>query len=260
MSWYYAQDGQQRGPVSDAEFDELTKAGMIQADTLVWREGMPDWQPYAQASAAPAAETAAPPVVRELDPGMQVCSRCGQTFSTQDLLQYDQAWVCANCKPLFFQELRERGESPAALEYGGFWIRLGAKFVDGFILMLPVCAVLFGVIMYFRVGRSSRDPFGTSPLAIQLLFQVGFYGLSALYHIFFVGHFGATPGKMAAGLRIVQADGSPVGYGRATGRFFAELISGLLCYLGYLMIAFDKEKRGLHDLICNTRVIKKPRS
>jgi len=49
----------------------------------------------------------------------------------------------------------------------------------------------------------------------------------------------------------------PITYGRATGRCFAEILSGMICYIGYLMAAFDEEKRALHDRICNTRVVKR---
>lgn len=44
MSWYYAEAGQQKGPVTDAEFDGLIQSGTIRPDTLVWREGMAAWQ------------------------------------------------------------------------------------------------------------------------------------------------------------------------------------------------------------------------
>ncbi len=59
------------------------------------------------------------------------------------------------------------------------------------------------------------------------------------------------------GLRIVRSDGSRVSYLRALGRHFAEFISALILYIGYIMVAFDSEKRALHDHICDTRVIQK---
>jgi uncharacterized RDD family membrane protein YckC len=77
------------------------------------------------------------------------------------------------------------------------------------------------------------------------------------YYVFFVGKYGATPGKMACGLRIVLADGGKLTYGRATGRFFAEWVSSMILGIGYLMVAFDDEKRSLHDRIVGTRVVHK---
>jgi uncharacterized RDD family membrane protein YckC len=74
-----------------------------------------------------------------------------------------------------------------------------------------------------------------------------------------VGKYGATVGKMAAKIKIVNADGTPVSYGKAAGRYFAEILSSMICGIGYLMVAFDnEEKRALHDRICNTRVVRKP--
>jgi hypothetical protein len=46
MDWFYAEAGQQRGPVSEAEFQRMVQAGTIRGETLVWREGMANWQPY----------------------------------------------------------------------------------------------------------------------------------------------------------------------------------------------------------------------
>jgi uncharacterized RDD family membrane protein YckC len=82
-------------------------------------------------------------------------------------------------------------------------------------------------------------------------------GLS--YYTFFVGKFGATPGKMATKLLIVNADGSKVSYAKAVGRYFAaEYLSGCFTlFIGYLMVLWDDERRALHDRICSTRVIKK---
>jgi len=58
-------------------------------------------------------------------------------------------------------------------------------------------------------------------------------------------------------LKVVMEDGGPVSYGRATGRFFAEILSGMVCYIGYIIAGFDSQKRSLHDHICSTRVIYK---
>ena len=90
---------------------------------------------------------------------------------------------------------------------------------------------------------------------VQVLFQIVYFVVYGAYSIFFIGKYGATPGKMACKIKVVDATGAQIGYGRATGRFFAEILSGLICYIGYIMVAFDDQKRALHDRICNTRVI-----
>jgi uncharacterized RDD family membrane protein YckC len=81
--------------------------------------------------------------------------------------------------------------------------------------------------------------------------------IPAVYNTFFVGRFGATPGKMACRLRVVIPDGAHISYMRALGRNFAEWVSAIVLAIGYIMAAFDSEKRALHDRICDTRVVHK---
>jgi uncharacterized RDD family membrane protein YckC len=54
---------------------------------------------------------------------------------------------------------------------------------------------------------------------------------------------------------VVTADGGRVSYLRALGRYFAKMLSGFTCLIGYIIAAFDGQKRALHDHICNTRVV-----
>ena len=77
-----------------------------------------------------------------------------------------------------------------------------------------------------------------------------------LYFTFFIGKFGATPGKMACKIKVVNADGSQVSYAKAAGRFFGYFVSTIILCIGFLMMLWDNEKRTLHDRMCDTRVIK----
>jgi uncharacterized RDD family membrane protein YckC len=86
-----------------------------------------------------------------------------------------------------------------------------------------------------------------------LIFNVIFF----LYDVLLNGRYGATIGKMAVGARIVQADGSPIGYGRAALRWVGARVSDSLFFAGYLMIAMRPDKRALHDLLAGTKVIYK---
>src|SRR5205809_355015 len=56
--WYYAQGGQQKGPVSGDALRQLLAAGQVSSGDLVWRDGMANWQPAGQVpefASAPAA-------------------------------------------------------------------------------------------------------------------------------------------------------------------------------------------------------------
>jgi len=67
---------------------------------------------------------------------------------------------------------------------------------------------------------------------------------------------GATVGKMAMGLRVVSDQGQRLIFLNATGRYFAKIISAIILCIGFIMIAFTDRKRGLHDMIAGTLVIK----
>jgi uncharacterized RDD family membrane protein YckC len=68
---------------------------------------------------------------------------------------------------------------------------------------------------------------------------------------------GATLGKMALGIKIVRVDGQPIGFGAAFVRYIGYIVSWIILGIGYLMIAFRRDKRGLHDLMADTVVIKR---
>jgi len=67
---------------------------------------------------------------------------------------------------------------------------------------------------------------------------------------------GATVGKMAVGLRVVTDQGQRLTFLHATGRYFAKFISAIILGIGFLMVAFSDRKRGLHDMIAGTLVVK----
>lgn len=68
---------------------------------------------------------------------------------------------------------------------------------------------------------------------------------------------GATWGRKAMNYQVLDADtGSPIGTGRAVGRYFAAILNAIPCLLGYLWPLWDAEKRTFADMIVNTRAIK----
>lgn len=270
MTWYYAEAGQQAGPVEETVLEEMFRAGKIQADTLVWREGMADWRPYSEAKPAPPPQPLLSPAPWPVGSGPKaeevVCAECGQLFTKDNTVEIASIRVCAACKPRFVQKLREGAPLPgggAAFDYAGFWVRFAAKFIDGLILGILVGLPVFLILMYFgamgglatRTGAGPRLAMGGLGLRLALILVE--WAARLCYNSLFVGKFGATPGKMALGLKVIMADGSPVSYGRAFGRSFAEILSGMICYIGYIMAGFDSQKRALHDHICGTRVVRK---
>lgn len=108
MDWYYAVGEDRKGPLSEAEFQGLVQQGVITAQTLVWREGMANWQPHG--GGAP------PPVPAGLTAGGAVCSGCGGIFPGSDVISLAGGLYCAACKTLALQRLREGGTASTAVE------------------------------------------------------------------------------------------------------------------------------------------------
>jgi uncharacterized RDD family membrane protein YckC len=250
MNWYYAEGNEQKGPVSEAELDQLFQRGQLLGSTLVWKEGMANWEAYSSIRGSQASNAAA----AGLAEGSVVCSQCNQLFSQNDVIRYGDKAVCAACKPVFLQKLKE-GSALAAeeLDYASFGIRFGAKFLDGIILRIVGTVVGFAVGAAFGAAGSADE--GGVAIAVVVATAVEFI-ISMSYTIFFIGAYGATPGKMACKIRVVNPDGSKVSYAKATGRAFAEYLSAFTCMIGYIMAGFDSERRSLHDRICSTRVIR----
>ncbi len=273
MNWYYTEGGQSFGPMTEAALDGLVQAGTIPADTLVWSDGMADWLPYhtvRQTALPPAEATVAAAGTPAIKPsGLRIsgaashspaaaktapaqadaaCSECGAILPKTNLAQIGGNFVCARCKPKSVQKLKEGVSSSYGLYYAGFWIRLGAIFIDG--LLMKIVALVIGLAMGYSLGQLTDAK--SQPLGLSLLS----FGLLVAYEIVCVGTWGATVGKRACGLRVVTANGGKVSYLRATGRYFSKIISALPCAIGYIIAAFDSEKRALHDRICGTRVVK----
>ena len=247
MSWYYAENNERRGPVEEAAFQALVTAGTITPDTLVWREGFANWIPYSQAvSAAAGGGVFQSGGRRWAASGAVACSQCNRLFAEDETVTYEGRHICAECKPLFFQKIKEGVSVTGERSYAGFWIRFAAKFVDG--IILNIVSRLIGLV----VGMSANG----SQSAVMLAALVAVV-INAGYVIYFTGKYGQTPGKMACKIEVIRADGEPMTFGRATGRYFAEILSSLTLFIGYIMVAFDEEKRALHDRICDTRVVRK---
>jgi uncharacterized RDD family membrane protein YckC len=93
-------------------------------------------------------------------------------------------------------------------------------------------------------------------LIVEAILFLAFAGGSAWYFTWFTGKHGGTPGKLILRLKVVGSNGAPLTYARAFSRFWGMILSLLCCYIGVIMVAFDDEKRALHDRLCDSRVVK----
>jgi uncharacterized RDD family membrane protein YckC len=275
MAWYYADAGRQVGPVEESALDDLVRQGVVRDDTLVWKEGMAAWQPHASVRGARAAApmpggSFAPPAAASAAAAApaaesRFCSECGRPFPASELVSIGSATVCAQCKPVFMQRMREGGQAIGVRHYGGFWIRFVARLIDA--VLLFIASLIIGIPLGLIMGGAAVGigGFGNNPAAAAAALPALFASIAiralinmaigVAYEAYFVSTRGGTLGKLALGLKIIRADGSGVPVGLAVGRYFAQILSALILYIGYIMAGFDPEKRSLHDRICETRVI-----
>jgi uncharacterized RDD family membrane protein YckC len=131
-------------------------------------------------------------------------------------------------------------------DYAGFWQRAAAFVIDwliAIVIVVPVMVVVFGM------REISLDPAEHSwDLLAFLAIAVAVIG--------FWRYCGATPGKLALAVKIVDAaTGQAPSTGRLVVRFLAYFVSALPLYLGFLWVAVDRRKQGWHDKIAGTVVI-----
>ena len=155
-------------------------------------------------------------------------------------------------------------DAPATARYAGFWIRALALFIDVIavgitysIIQLPLTLMFGGPRLWFDPSGLS-GPFWMDPAigGASGLLSLFWLATDAAYHTYFVSAHGATPGKLALGLRVVVATGAPMTVGLALGRYIASWVSTFVLCIGFIIAAFDPQKRTLHDRICSTRVVR----
>ncbi|MGI8604900.1 MAG: RDD family protein [Verrucomicrobiales bacterium] len=230
--WFYAVDNTQHGPVTAAELVAFEQVGKLHPSSLVWRQGMTDWQPWSTV----AAELRARP---GLEAEMAVCAYSGRALPKSQMVKYGDHFVAIENKDAFVEALREgraveRLPGTGGMEYVGFWWRVLASVIDWAVKLIPnmLCLVPYYVLAFTQAGAGPPAP-GSNPFLAQwtigLVFAyiaglLGNLAISIFYDTWMVGKYGGTVGKLALSFRVVNADGTKVNYAKAFGRWAAEVM------------------------------------
>ena len=158
------------------------------------------------------------------------------------------------------------------VKYAGFWLRLAAFIIDGFVISIAVCIVAIPIIIgIIAFGFNLKDIKGSSDFFNHggLLLVGGIIGLIVLFVFLIIvmewlyfalmesSKFGGTLGKMAVHIKVVDMQGNRITFGRATGRYFSRIITDMTFFIGYIIAGFTEKKQALHDLIANCLVVQK---
>ncbi|HEX7455995.1 MAG TPA: RDD family protein, partial [Candidatus Nanoarchaeia archaeon] len=147
-------------------------------------------------------------------------------------------------------------------EYAGFWIRLLAAIIDGFILGIIgfIIMAIFGGLFGTAMVTAPEEPSVVTTSFLAGIFgtmQLLLWAIDIAYFVGLTGTYGATLGKMVLGLRVVGTNGQKISFGKAALReIIGKWISAIVFCLGYLWVAFDEKKQGWHDKIAGTYVVK----
>lgn len=257
--WHISRDGKSReGPFTTQQVKTMLQVGQLRAHMLCWQEGMAGWTPL---SGVPVFVAAPPPLPMKslVDPVRHTPPPPMPPMpSVQPTAAPVQAVVPAVAAPV----VQASGASAAVsgMQYAGFWLRFVAAIIDGVIAGTMAAIVRWGVGFVFvqiilasdgKISVEEANPFFVvcSLLASTLVSWLYFATLESSRRQ-------ATLGKLAMGLRVTDGDGARLRFSRATGRYFAKILSALILLIGYLMAAWTPRKQGLHDIMADTLVLR----
>lgn len=151
------------------------------------------------------------------------------------------------------------------MQYGGFWRRAIAAFVDAFVIgfiALPIFFAAFAGIIFYVISIGGGAWTASTTIGTNEVIA-GFVG-NLVFLLVYIGYFAgmesslrqATYGKMMLGVKVVDEDGFRISFWHAVGRYFAKYLSIFTLFIGFLMAAFTEKKQALHDMVAKTLVIK----
>ncbi len=197
------------------------------------------------------------------------CTACGQPLNQPSTLAASAPGF-ATATPLAAAPPYGYVASPAfpAMAYAGFWLRVVAYLIDGLLAgigfgvlaLIGVAMVGVGHFKDFAQGANNPDDFFT-PDVIGIVFVLAAAAVVMVW-LYYAGMessiYQGTLGKMALGLIVTDLEGRRISFGRATGRYFSKLITGLIPLgIGYAMAGFTEKKQALHDMIASCLVLRK---
>jgi uncharacterized RDD family membrane protein YckC len=145
--------------------------------------------------------------------------------------------------------------------YAGFWSRAAARIIDLVLIIaafnLIYLADRFGSEAGLWTGSGIEEGDVAEGFSLANLLRATFFlTFPIFYYVFLHGSCGQTFGKMAMKVKVINEDGTPLGYKKAFLRWLGYFLCDLTFNVGYIWAAFDARKQGLHDKVCRTLVIR----
>lgn len=265
--WYYADAQRERhGPLDAATIRDLFRKGELDLSSLVWREGMSQWQPLSAA-----ADELQLLVTTPVSPGIDlradyVAIADGSAVATAAAIAADREsspYAAPGTVSRDHTNVVHGGE----IVHAGLWRRFAASIIDSFVTGILSYALLIPLMLVMGVSMASLASSDVGSAGAMVTFYILNYAISILVPAIYFGWMQsssnmASLGKMAVGVKVVRSNGEQLTFWRSFLRYIAlVLFTVVTCGLGVLisglMVAFTERKQGVHDMICDTIVVDK---
>jgi uncharacterized RDD family membrane protein YckC len=194
-----------------------------------------------------------------VDEPLLYCSRCGQPFCTNCVVQIGSRLYCAACKQETLGDLRA-GVPASGLALASVGRRFAALFLDGLIINLPLTLAFVAAMLRFAPGGTLGRGRPLEPMLVLSLegaLMLAMLVVWVLYEGLMLRRDGQTLGKKALQLKVVSAEGGPLSQGQAFGRAAMRQLLGFVPCLGLInyLTAFGEQRTCIHDMAARTRVV-----
>lgn len=258
--WYYSDAQRNRhGPLPAGTMVDLDARGALAADTLVWRDGLAQWQPWRELRGELIAAAPAPDPVPAADPPVAPMHPAGDTAARAPAMATEPRSPYA--PPAASLAAADDHVAGGEVVPAGFLKRFAALAIDSLVVGIAYYAILIAAVLALGIGLAGLtggDPgaAGAGVMGLLALVYLIYPVMSALYYVGFESSSRqATLGKMAVGIKVTDDSGRRLSRGQALARWASHLLCYVTIYIGYLMAAFTERKRGLHDMVAGTLVV-----
>ena len=202
--------------------------------------------------------------------GAAFCSACGQSVDPASATAPNAPVFAPSAAPPIARPYTSVSQGPQFPQsaYAGFWLRVVAHLIDGLLAGIAFSFVFLAGIATVGIGylknvihetNNPEDIFTPGLIAVIFLFcSISIVMIWIYYAWMESSSYQGTLGKMALGLYVTDLEGRRISFARATGRYFAKLITSLIPLgIGYAMAGFTEKKQALHDMIASCLVLRK---
>lgn len=252
--WYYADAQRERhGPFDADVLRSKFRNNELELSSLVWREGMMEWQPLSA-------------VADELQLLVQANTGIDLRADFEAIEKGTATYTPYSASAATLEE-RQSVVAGGEIVHAGLWRRFAASIIDSFVTGIATYALLIPLFLVFGISLSSLAESELAGTGVSISFMIIQYAISIGVPALYFGWMQssnsmASLGKMAVGIKVVRTNGERLSFWRSFLRYVAMILFTLVtCGLGMLisglMVAFTERKQAPHDMVCDTLVVDK---